>query len=30
VHNIHLYTMNKPQIARAIFGNLGSILGSLA
>ena len=30
VRNIHLYTMNKPEIARAIFGNLGSILRSLA
>lgn len=26
VSNIHLYTMNRPEIARAIFGNLRSIL----
>lgn len=30
VQNIHLYTMNKPEIAKAIFGNLGSILRSPA
>lgn len=28
VNNIHLYTMNRPDIARAIFQNLSSILGS--
>ncbi len=28
VRSIHLYTMNKPEIAKAIFGNLGSILRS--
>ena len=26
VTNIHLYTMNKPQVARAIIGNLSAIL----
>ncbi len=26
VNNIHLYTMNRPEVARAIFDNLGSIL----
>ena len=27
VKNVHLYTMNKPEIARAIMNNLSSILG---
>lgn len=27
VTNIHLYTMNRPDVARAIFENLGPILG---
>lgn len=30
VTNIHLYTMNKPAITRAIVGNLSSILGKPA
>jgi methylenetetrahydrofolate reductase (NADPH) len=27
VNNIHIYTMNRPQIAAAIFQNLSDILG---
>ena len=27
IHNIHLYTMNKPWIARAIMNNLSDIIG---
>ena len=27
VQNVHLYTMNKPEIARAILNNLSSIIG---
>ena len=30
VTNIHLYTMNKPQVAAAIMGNLSCIIGSQA
>ena len=28
VNRIHLYTMNKPEIAAAIFKNLSSIIGA--
>ena len=27
IQNVHLYTMNKPEVARAIQNNLSSILG---
>ncbi|MBR3095602.1 MAG: methylenetetrahydrofolate reductase, partial [Clostridia bacterium] len=27
VNNIHIYTMNKPDIARAIMSNLSDIIG---
>ena len=29
VNHIHLYTMNRPDIARAIFENLGCILDTV-
>lgn len=27
VNNVHVYSMNKPQVARRIQGNLSAILG---
>ena len=27
IKNVHLYTMNKPEVARAIYNNISSILG---